>query len=317
MISLLNLEPLDYSKNAADILKDFCLINNGPMNRKKLINEINLYEILIVRLSHQIDKEIINAGKKLKVICSATTGLNHIDIDHAYKKNISILSLKGEYKFLDKIHATAEHTWALIMSLKRKINEASISVTLDKWERDSFKGSELNGSTIGIVGYGRIGKKIANYAKSFGMNVLVYDKYEVFDSRVIQEKSLSNLLSKSDIVSIHVPLNEKTFNMFSIKQFQKMKKNSILVNTSRGEIINENDLIESLEKKYFYGAALDVIQNEVGFKNHGNSAIVEYAKKNNRLLITPHIGGATYESMEKTEVYMANKIKDFLKMNLI
>jgi len=163
------------------------------------------------------------------------------------------------------------------------------------------------------VGYGRIGKKIANYAKSFGMDVLVYDKYEVFDSRVIQEKSLSNLLSKSDIVSIHLPLNEKTINMFSIEQFQKMKKNSILVNTSRGEIINENDLIESLEKKYFYGAALDVIQNEVGFKNHGNSTIVEYAKKNNRLLITPHIGGATYESMEKTEVYMANKIKDFYK----
>jgi D-3-phosphoglycerate dehydrogenase len=269
---------------------------------------------LIVRLAHRIDREIIDTGENLEVISTATTGLNHIDTDYAKEKKIDILSLKGETKFLEDIHATAEHTWALILALIRKVPQSFQSVKKGEWDRDSFKGRELHGATLGIVGFGRIGKKIAKYGQAFGMEVIAYtkDTIEQVDGVSLVD-SLSTLLEKSDIVSIHVPLNSTTRMMFRDKEFNIMKKGSILINTSRGEIIDEDALMNAIKYGFLAGAALDVLEDEVALIRKRKSKIIEFAKNEDRIIITPHIGGATIESMEKTEIFMADKLVNYFE----
>ena len=309
MKSILNIEPKNFSAQAAKILSKIGKVNNGPFSRENLLKKIHLYDIIIVRLAHKIDKELIDAATRLKVISSATTGLNHIDFNYAQKKGIKVLSLKDETRFLKNIYATAEHTWALLLSLIRKIPYAHNSVINGKWDRDRFKGRELNGSTIGIVGLGRIGLKIADYAISFGMNVLSYTKGKNNTVKgVTIVNSLEELIENSDIITIHVPFNSSTRKMFGKSEFNRIKKGALLINTSRGEILDEAELIKAIKNGNLAGAALDVISKETSMNDLNKSKIIQFNNKDERIIITPHIGGATYESMEKTEVFMANKI---------
>ncbi len=316
MISILNIEPKDYSPEARSLIETIGKVYDGPFNRNELVQKIPEFDALIVRLSHQIDVEIIDSAKRLKVISSATTALNHINVDYAKKKGIEVLSLKNETDFLEGIHATAEHTWALILSLIRKVPQAYQSVLKGEWDRDSFKGRELHGATLGIVGLGRIGKKIAKYALAFGMKVIAYTKNSVDKYDHVQIiKSLESLLKLSDIVSVHVPLDSSTYKMFGREQFSKMKKGAFFINTSRGEVIDENALITAIKQGHLAGVALDVLHKEVQLIRYGLSKAVEFAKNEDRLIITPHIGGATLESMEKTEMFMAKKLVNFFMNN--
>ena len=313
MISILNLEPKDYSPDARSLIVTIGKVCDGPLSRDELIQKIPGFDAIIVRLSHQIDEEIIDSAKRLKVISSATTGTNHINVDYAENKGIKVLSLKNETDFLLEIHATAEHTWALILSLIRKVPQAYQSVLKGEWDRESFKGRELHGATLGIVGLGRIGKKIAKYALAFGMKVVAYTKNSTNKYNHVQiVKTLESLLKLSDIISIHVPLDSSTNKMFKLEQFFKMKKGALFINTSRGEIVDEDALFTAIKQRHLSGAALDVINQEVKLMQHGTSKAVEFAKNEDSLIITPHIGGATFESMEKTEIFMAKKLIDFL-----
>ena len=317
MISILNLEPEGYSLQARDLLEKVGKVEDGPFTRNNLIRQIPAYNALIVRLAHRIDREIIDTGENLEVISTATTGLNHIDTDYAKERKIDVLSLKGETKFLEDIHATAEHTWALILALIRKVPQSFQSVKKGEWDRDSFKGRELHGATLGIVGFGRIGKKIAKYGQAFGMAVIAYTKDTIDQlDGVSLVDSLSTILEKSDIVSIHVPLNSTTRMMFRDKEFNIMKKGSILINTSRGEIIDEDALMNAIKYGFLAGAALDVLDGEAVLIQKTKSKIIEFATNDNRLIITPHIGGATFESMEKTEIFMAKKLVKFFGTEL-
>ena len=314
MISILNIEPKEYSIKAKAILKTIGKVDDGPLTRKNLIQKISGYDVLILRLGHQIDMEILDVAENLKVISTPTTGLDHIDTDYAKEKKIDILSLKGEIEFLEDVYATAEHTWALVLALTRKVPQSFQSVKNGEWDRDSFKGKELHGSTLGIVGFGRIGKKIAKYGQAFGMKVITYTKgiIEQVDG-VIQVGSLPILLKQSDIISIHVPLDSTTRKMFKDKEFISMKKGALFINTSRGEIVDEDSLMNAIKNGGLAGAAIDVLTDEAGLLQKKKSLIIEFAKNDNRLIITPHIGGATFESMEKTEIFMANKVVNYFK----
>lgn len=300
-MKILNLEPDGYSDKAHAILKKIGKVENGPLTRAQLLKKIAAYDVLIVRLGHKIDAEILKAAKNLKIIVTATTGLNHIDQKAAAAKyKIKILSLKGETKFLNNIHATAEHTWALLLALQRHLPDAVYNVLLGHWNRDMFKGNELHGKTILIVGHGRIGKKIEKYARAFGMKIIIHDKNS--------KTKLNDVLKKSDIVSVHVAYEKSTHELINPL---KMKKGSILINTARGETVNEKNMLKALKSGHLAGAALDVLQSE----NKGNlkkDPLIAYATKNSNLIITPHLGGATYESMEKTEIFMAEKLKKAL-----
>ncbi len=314
MIRILNAEPFDYSDQARTILTEVGEVTEAPLNRAELIRLIPGYDALIVRLAHQIDREVIDAGCHLKAIVTATTGLDHIDVDYARAKGIAVLSLRGESDFLRTISATAEHTWALLLALLRHIPQAATSVQAGAWARDLFKGHELDGKHLGVVGLGRIGQKVARYGLSFDMQVYAYDPYATqWMAEVRRTTNLSELLQVSDVLSLHVPLNAETHRLLGTAEFTQLPRGAIVINTARGEVIEEDALVASLESGQLSGAALDVIAHERESALRDISPVLRYAHTHANLLITPHLGGATYESMAKTEIFMAQKLVELFK----
>ena len=314
-IRILNAEPVGYCDEARTLLRAIGdLDERSVSSRAELLSIIPQYDVLIVRLAFQIDREVIDAGVCLHVIASATTGLDHIDVEYAQSRGIVILSLKGETEFLRSIPAAAEHTWALLLALIRRISWAYQSVLDGEWNRDAFRGHDLEGKRLGIVGLGRIGERVARYGLAFEMDVGAYDPYkrEAISSQVTRFDRLSKLLTKSDVVSLHVPLNAETLRMISHQEFSTMKPGALLVNTSRGAVIDEAALLQALSSGHLGGTALDVLCDENTLPSKESHPLIEYAKTHRNLLITPHLGGATCESMERTEVFMANKLKIFL-----
>ncbi|MDO8470758.1 MAG: NAD(P)-dependent oxidoreductase, partial [bacterium] len=297
-IRILNLEPKGYSQKATAVLKEFAEVEEGPLTHEELMENIARFNALIVRFGHGIiGQELMGRGKLLKAIGSATTGLNHIDLDVAKERNIAVLSLQGETEFLQDIHATPEHTWALLLSLIRNIPDAVMHVREGGWDRDLFKGTELHEKTLGIVGFGRVGSKLAKYAQSFGMEVLAHDEREVSAPDYVTFVPLEELFKRSDVVSVNVPYNDATHHMIGQDAIALMKKGVILVNTSRGEVLDENALLKALESKHIGGSALDVLEGEHS-KEKGwvmQNPLVEYTRSHHNLLITPHIAGATAE----------------------
>lgn len=320
MMKILITEPENYSPTAIALYRTIGEVDFGPLNRTQLKEKIGDYDVVIVRLGHRIDAEIIDSAQKLKFIITPTTGLNHVDIDYAQERGITTLSLKGERAFLDQIHATAEHNWGLLLALIRKTLPAAHDVLNGSWERSRFRGTELYGKKIGIVGLGRLGTKTAQYARTFGMIIYACDPN--IDTRNspataspvpngVTMTALDDLIRESDIISIHASYHPGTHGLIGQDQITKMKDGCLVLNTARGEIIDETALLHGLESGKIGGAALDVLCEE----NSGppgwerSSPLIQYARTHDNLIITPHIGGATKESMEKTEVFMAEKLK--------
>ena len=311
---ILNVEPDQYTDDARSILRAIGHLVEQNMERAELLDRIREFDILIVRLKHQVDAELLSAAPDLKVIVSATTGLDHIDMDHAAQKNIAVLSLRGEVEFLRSIPATAELTWGLLLALVRNIHSAHESVLAGEWQRDRFKGHELSGKRLGILGLGRIGEKIARYGLAFGMQVSAYDPNpKEVQPGVVMKDTMAALLRETDILSIHVPLNTETNNLVGTEELNLLPRGSYLVNTARGAVLDESALLSAIKSGQLAGAALDVLASE---RTSQISLLVEYARAHSNLLITPHIGGATYESMRATEMFMANKLKQYVESRL-
>ena len=311
---ILNAEPKGYSQEARRLLRKWGRLEEKEMSRAELLRELDEVDVLIIRLAHQVDREVIEAGNRLKVIVTATTGLDHIDIEFAESRGITVLSLRGETEFLKGVSATAEHTWALLLGLIRRIVPSSMAAARGQWDRDTFRGHELDGKYLGIVGLGRIGVKVARYGEAFGMTVGAYDPFvRQWLSGVRQTPSLTALLERSDILSLHVPLTEENRGMIGAPELAQLPAGALLINTSRGQLIDEVALTNALEQGHLAGAALDVIAQERDVAKMKTNPCLAYAARHDNLLITPHIGGATYESMAKTEVFMAHKLTNFYK----
>ena len=261
---------------------------------KKFPNSI---DILFITIGFLItDSMVKKFQKKLNIIFSPTTGKNHIKITNKKIKVITLLNIKDKIK---RIQSTSELTWGLILNLTRKIIPASKRNFLKKLNREKYIGSDLLGKTILIIGYGRIGKQLSKFAIAFGMKIKIFEiKYNQ------SKKHLYNLLSISDIVVICINFNNNNKKYFDYKCFSKMKNNSYFINTSRGELIDEKTLLNSLRNKNLGGAALDVLTNENQINSNSNHPLINYAKKNTNLIITPHIGGATSESFKLTRTQL-------------
>jgi len=284
-------------------------VTAADLNRRQLLEQIGDYDAIWIRLRHRIDQQVLDAASHLQWIATATTGLNHIDLQAAQRGGIEVISLRGETEFLRDIRATAEHTLALMFALLRRLPAAVEHVSSGGWNRDLFCGSELYRKTIGIVGLGRLGQLVAGYVTAFGGTVIACDPH-ITATEVpagIELVDLDALLAQSDVVSIHVDLNSTTKQFFGARQLAQMRAGSRLINTSRGEVIDEAALLDSLASEHLAGAALDVLSNEqsIGMKDH---PLVGYARNHANLIITPHIGGCTSESMARTEVFLANKL---------
>lgn len=329
MITLLT-EPKDYSKKAIGRYRSLGSVYFLPKLRgKKKEDVMKKTDILVVRLAHKIDFSWMTRMQNLKVIATNTTGLNHIDLEEAARRGVKVISLRGRTTFLKDIPSTAEKTFALMLALVRNLPWAFDHVKAGGWQRDLFKGNQLLGKTLGIVGLGRIGKITARFGKIFGMNIIAYDPYlshAVFKRNGVERIiELKNLMKVADIISLHPTLHfvrekrggkvfQRNVKMIEDAHFKAMKPNAFLINTARGEIIDEKALLKALKQKWIKGAALDVIWNERGDGAHlKNNPLVAYVRKNKNLIIVPHLGGATYEAMQITEEFIADLVKKYFR----
>lgn len=310
---ILNAEPENYSPQALEILQGVGQVRQAALSRAELLSALAEVDALIVRLAFQVDEEVFAAAPHLRVVVSATTGLDHIDLAAAERHGVRVLSLRGEVDFLRSIPATAELTWGLLLALTRNIPAAFNSVLDGEWQRDRFKGHDLKSKRLGILGLGRIGHMVARYGLAFGMQVYAFDPQPLtWVDGVERVFSMNHLLTQVNVLSIHVPLNPSTTGLIGMEELMLLPPGALLINTSRGDILDESALLQALESGILAGAALDVLSNE----RSGTltvSPLVEYARTHSNLLITPHIGGATYESMAITEIFMAQKLREFLK----
>jgi len=311
------LEPKDYNSDAIKIYKqlgkvEYCFEN--PINYY-LKNEVT---IIVCRLKYYLNSNFLKQFPKVRYIVSPTTGLNHIETHYCDINQIRIVSLKGETSFLKTVRSTSELSFSLVLSIVRNIVPSVNSVLHEQlWDRERFKGRELNSMTIGILGIGRIGKHMVEYARAFGMSVLAFDPY-IDKSQLVEIKGVefcnkNELFSNSDIISVHIDYRPENEKFITRKDFALMKPGSYFVNTSRGEVISENDLIWALENRILAGAALDVLEYEENQKQMFKKDIIMYARDHGNLIITPHIGGCTKDAMFRTELFIANKLKTILE----
>ena len=300
-----------FNPEAKKILEDLGAVTYHFPAQNEFKDIIREYELVIAGLGLYFDKEIIDSAPNLKLIATATPGLDHIDVPSAQEKGIKVLSLQADD--LREVTGTAELAFGLILALARRIPEAFDDVKNGSWAREKFLGYNLSGKVLGIVGLGRLGSMMARYGQAFGMRVITYDPYKE-SSDTARLVDFKTLLSESDIISIHAPLTDETINMFDEKAFSQMKKTVYLINTARGQIVNEADLLSALKNQTIAGYAADVLTGEIEFKKDAsNHPLVQYAKTHNNIIITPHLGGYTAESRVATNIIIAQKIYDLVK----
>jgi D-3-phosphoglycerate dehydrogenase len=306
-------EKSSFSQKGLESLAEIAPVEALDLTQAQLARVVPAYEVLVVRLGLQVNRQVLTAGDALRAVGTPTTGLDHIDLLAAEERGIAVLSLKGERLFLEQVYATAEHTFALLLCLVRRIPAAFDAVKNYEWRRDLYRGSELSGKALGIVGCGRLGAMVARYGVVFGMRVLVYDPYQPrLPEEAVACATLAELLAKSDVVSLHVPLNLETEGMLSALQLSLFRPGAILINTARGGVLDETALLHALETGRLAGAAVDVLSNEHNIGKGAANPLIEYARAHDNLIITPHIGGATQESIEKADVFIARKIGEFI-----
>ena len=299
------LEPNLFSEKAISILSEIAEVKlySHQMSLPEFLAD---KEVIFVRLNYMLDAELLKSASELKYICSPTTGLNHIETEFAKAKGIEIISLKGDVDFLQTIRATPEHTFGLALALLRNY-KAIISAGDDLvWNRELFRGSELCDSTVGIVGFGRVGKQLAKYLECFGANVRIIDsdsmQYKQIGSATSVATSIEDLITTSTLIFNCASFNGEV--IFDSKIIDLMR-GKFFINTARGEMIDENHLIARIVEKYFAGVALDVVADE---QREGNKKKLLELTKHTNLIVTPHIGGATTTSMWKTENRIVEKL---------
>lgn len=251
-------------------------------------------KVLYIKLE-QVDEFIIDSYPDLKIIASQTTGKNHVDVVYAKSKGIKCIFLDPKDPRMAEISSTAEHTFGLILSLARNYNYALQHATAPH-ERYFYKGIELKGKTLGIVGIGRIGKMVENYGRAFGMNILYHD--------INNGVELEYLLQNSDFITVHIPLNSKTKNMFKSRHFNLMKPTAYFINTSRGEIIKKGVLEKVLWNRIIAGVAIDVMWDEY------DEDLMKYAQEHDNIIITNHIAGCTVDGLEKSEKILQSMVNE-------
>ncbi|MEK0319580.1 MAG: D-glycerate dehydrogenase [Nitrosopumilus sp.] len=266
-----------------------------PIPQTKLRSKIKEIDGLICFPYDKINKEVIDLAKNLKVISTYSVGFDHIDTKYAKKRKIRV-------GFTPEVltDATADLAFSLLLDILRKVSEGDRTIRDGKWKviygAYDYVGMDLQGKTLGILGLGRIGRTLAKRAKAFDMKLVYHNRKRVSKTREktfkVKYVSFEKLITQSDIISIHVPYTKETEHMFDMKIFRKMKKSAFLINTSRGKIVNEKDLVMALKKKIIAGAGLDVFETEPISKKH------PLVKLQNVVLV-PHIGSSSAETRAK------------------
>ena len=272
------------------------------LSEEEIIKIIPDYDGMVVRSATKVTKKIILAGKNLKAIARAGAGVDNIDVPAAKENNMIVMNTPG-----GNSNATAEHTFALIMSLLRKIPFANETTHKGKWEKKNIKGTELSKKTLGIVGFGNVGVRLSNLVKGFDMNILVNSKS--LESRKkdyphVKNVSFDELISSSDIISFHCKATKDGKPLITKDHYKKMKNTAYIVNAARGNIVDEKDLNDALNENLISGAALDVYSKEPANEN--------ILFNNPKVILSPHIAASTKEASIVVAEMAANQISNFL-----
>ncbi len=268
-------------------------------------------DVVITNLSLTYDENLLSPARKLRLIATPSTGTDHIDMAYAAKRGIEVMSVKQDYDLLKTITSAAELAWGLLLAANRRIPAAFDHVKQGGWESKRFVGHELSGQVMGIIGYGRLGEMVGEYARAFRMKVIATDPF----ARIphwIESVSLEHLLRTADCISLHVHLTDDTRGMLGEREFGMMKPGAVFVNTSRGALVDEGALIRALDSGRLRAAGIDVRARELELAP-ADDPLVEHARTHDNLVITPHMGGVSFESQEKVFVYVIGRIREFLQ----
>ena len=297
------------SNKVEDVLKsksiDYDIKTGLEPNELKSI--IDHYDGILIRSATKLTADILENCSNLKVIGRAGVGVDNVDLDVATKNKILVMNTP-----LGNLEATAELTVGLMFSLYRHIHNANASTHEGKWEKAKFMGTELKGKTLGIVGFGNIGQRVAEICKVIGMQILTNSNSasdEDLNNFGAKKVSTEDLISSSDVLSLHTKLNDQTKNMLNKESIATMKSSSVIINCARGGLINESDLKDALNNDVIAGAAIDVYETEPATEN------IMFGTKN--LLLTPHLGASSKEAQSNVAIDVANQVADFLKENKI
>ncbi|MGC8976826.1 MAG: phosphoglycerate dehydrogenase [Candidatus Ratteibacteria bacterium] len=306
-VKVLITEPFEEEGKDILIREGFKVDEVGKVSLNDLVKIIPYYDVLIVRSGTKVTKEVIEKGENLKIIGRAGVGLDNIDIDAATSFGIIVMNAPEGNTI-----SAAEHTIGLIFALARNIPIANQTLKNGKWEKKKFVGTELYGKTLGVIGLGRIGRRVSHIAKGIGMKVIGYDPYvneEEIRELGITMMNFEGVIKQADILTFHLPLNEETYHLISEKEFEMMKDGVMIINCARGGIIDEDALYKYLKKGKVKGAALDVFEKEP----IESSPLFEFEN----VVVTPHLGASTKEAQINVACQLANQIVDAIKRKVI
>jgi len=277
---------------------------------KTILDRIKDYNGLVIRSRFKIDKTFIDKAKNLDFIARVGSGTENINVKYAISKNISIINAPEGNR-----DAVGEHALGMLLSLTNNLLPANESIKQGVWEREKFRGYEINGKTVGIIGYGNMGKSFANKLKGFNCNVICYDIKKNLGDLNSRQVSLNELKNKSEIISLHIPLSVSTKKMINRDFISQIKNPFWLINTARGSVIETDDVVEALKSKKILGVALDVLEYESSsfesiFKKNIES--LDYLIKAKNVILSPHIAGWTYESHKKLAQIILNKVTNLI-----
>lgn len=288
--------------------KGFICEEVSQLTPKEVLQKAVSCQGIIIRSRIKIDKQFIDQAQELKFIGRVGAGMENIDVEYAKAKGIQCFNSPEGNR-----DAVAEHAMGMLLSLMNNICRANKEVREGKWLREKNRGIEISGKTVGIIGVGNMGTAFAQRLAGFNVQVLGYDKYKAgYSSQFIRETKMEEIFEKADIVSLHVPLTQETEYLANDKFFSSFKKNIWIINTSRGKVVNSDDLVKNIEAGKIMGAALDVLEyekfsfEEIAPENLSPSLL--YLTKSDKVIFTPHIAGWTHESNIKLSQILADKI---------
>jgi len=250
--------------------------------------------------TYKIDKELLE-NTNVTTINSCSTGLNHIDLDYCKKNSIEIQCHKNDYRLINQLPSTSELAFGLMLSLLRNIPKCNNHVSKHNWDYTQFMGRQIKDLKVGIIGYGRLGKMMEGYCKAFNAETFIYDPYVG-----VSQTPLEQMFKECDVISLHVHVTGETKYMISKKLLGLAKKDLYIINTSRGEIVNELDIVNALNIGKLTGYGTDVIENE--FDDLTKSPIIKAMNEGKNIIATPHIGGMTIEGQTKAYEWSINKL---------
>ena len=311
--TILNTLDLSGAPEAVSALEAAGRLITVPPDRDAVLSALAQTDAYLANARLIIDEEFLDAAPQLRVIGSPSTGTDHMDLAAIDRRGITRFDIALERELLDGFTATSEMVFALLLAVNRRLKPAFAAADRGDWARERFTGFQLAGKTLGVLGLGRLGTISARIGLGFGMKVISHDVRAVSVPGV-DMVDFDSLLARSDVLTVHIHLKSETDGLIGAAAFARMKRNAILINTSRGRIVHEEDLLEALTTKRIAGAGLDVIDGEwLTDQERAGHPLVRFARANDNLVISPHIGGATIESIYGARVFMARKIADWLK----